>query len=162
MLRHTIQSIGPRVATFKDDILIAQSLLAWMSPYSKNKMYHKMQREKLYNLHTKVYFNYIFFVSKKNQNSVQSIFAIVKKTFSKRTRILFFLFYLFIAWYVFFEKNQMYHKMQREKLYNLQTEVYLNCVPFMFKKTPNTVRSVSTMAKIGCTDFWFFFETKNI
>ncbi len=43
--------------------------------------------------------------------------------------------------------------MQREKLYNLQTEVYLNCVPFMFEKTSNTVRSVSTKTNIDCTEF---------
>jgi hypothetical protein len=37
-----------------------------------------MQREKLYNLHNKAYLNYMIFVFKKKQNSVQLIFAIAK------------------------------------------------------------------------------------
>ena len=48
-------------------ILILRSLLLWMSLYSKNKIYHKMQREKLYNLHKKAYFNSIVFGSKKRK-----------------------------------------------------------------------------------------------
>ena len=37
-----------------------------------------MQREKLYNLQTKVYFNNIRFVFKKVQNSARSIFVVAK------------------------------------------------------------------------------------
>ncbi len=37
-----------------------------------------MQFEKLYNLQTKVYFNFILFVFKKKQNSVTPIFVVAK------------------------------------------------------------------------------------
>jgi hypothetical protein len=50
--------------------------------------------------------------------------------------------------------------MQREKLYNLQIKVYFNCILFMFKNTPNSLRSVFTTAKIGRTAFCVFFENK--
>jgi hypothetical protein len=37
-----------------------------------------MQHEKLYNLQTKVYFNYVLFVSEKKQNSVRQSFTVAK------------------------------------------------------------------------------------
>ena len=40
----------------------------------------------------------------------------------------------FIIKVVYF-KNKVYHKMQREKLYNLDTKVYFNCILFVLKKT---------------------------
>ena len=54
----------------------------------KNKIYVKIDREKLYKLQTKVYFNNIDFVLKRKQNFVGSIFSIVKKSVVfTRTRI---------------------------------------------------------------------------
>ena len=44
----------------------------------KNKIYVKIQREQLYKLQTKVYFNNIDFVLKKKQNFVRPIFAVTK------------------------------------------------------------------------------------
>ena len=65
-----------------------------------------MQREKLYNLQTKVHFNCILFVSKKKQNSVTSIFAIVKKSLFLHGREFLFLILSFITKYVSFKKTK--------------------------------------------------------
>ena len=45
----------------------------------ENKIYHKMQREKLYNLHCKTDFNCVLFVFKKTQNYVRPIFEVASR-----------------------------------------------------------------------------------
>ena len=41
----------------------------------------------------------------------------------------------------------MYHKMQREKLYNLQRTAYFNCLFFLFKKSKILYDQFSTLRK---------------
>ena len=62
---------------------------ALRAPYIllENKIYHKMQCEKLYNLHCKTYFNCVLFVFKKKQNYVSLIFEVTK---IHRTEFCFF------------------------------------------------------------------------
>ena len=104
----------------------------------------------------------IFFVLKKMQNSVRLIFAIVKKSFFYKNKNSFFLVYLFITQYVFFKRNKIYYKMRLETLYSLQRTVYFICILFMFKKTPNSMRSVFAKTKIDRTEFSFFLNTRRI
>src|ERR1700722_16012200 len=59
-------------------------------------------------------------------------------------------------------KNKIYHKMQREKLYNLQTKVYFNCILFVFKKKQNAVRPIFAVAKTDRTEFGVFLNIKSI
>jgi hypothetical protein len=76
-----------------------------------------MQREKLYNVHTKVYFNYIVFVFKKKQVSLTNSCHCEKIIFLREREFLFFILFLLPKMFL---KNSMCHKMQREKLYSLQ------------------------------------------
>ena len=115
-----------------------------------------MQREKLYYLQSKAYFNSILFIFKKSK----TLSPLQKNHFFLHKReISFFSFHLFIIQYVSLQ-NEIYHEMQRQKLYNLQRTVYFISVLFVFEKTPNSMRSVFVMAKIGCTEFCFFLKTK--
>ena len=67
------------------------------SPYSKNKMYQKMQREKLYNLHKSAYFIGAPFVFKMNRILSDQISTLQKwHLFSYQMNSLFFLFHRFI------------------------------------------------------------------
>ena len=52
--------------------------------------------------------------------------------------------------------------MQREKLYNLQTKVYFNCILFVFKKEQNAVRPIFAVAKTDRTEFGVFLNIKSI
>ena len=63
---------------------------------TKKKIYVKIQREKLFKLQTKVYFNNIDFVLKKKQNFVRSVFSIVERQFFYTNENSFFLSYLSI------------------------------------------------------------------
>ena len=101
---------------------------------------------------------YSFF--KKKQNSVRPTFAIVKKIIFLHEREFLFLILSFYHLICVSSKKTIYHKMQDEKLYSLQRTVYFNCVLFMLKNTPNSVRSVFATAKIGRTEFCFFLKTK--
>jgi hypothetical protein len=44
-------------------------------------------------------------------------------------------------------KHKIYDKMHREKLYNLQTEIYFNCLLFAVKKQQNSVRPIFEIVK---------------
>ncbi len=160
-----IQSMGSRSTTFKNNIfsnLLTTYYFNSSIIVALNKIYHKMQFKKLYNLQTKVYFNCILFVFKKRQNSVRLILTIVKRSFFYTNENSFFLFYLFITWYIFLKKRKIYHKIQREKAYNLQNKIYFISVLFMFKTTANSVQSFFATTKIGLTEFCFFLKTKSI
>ena len=54
----------------------------------------------------------------------------------------------FITWYVLLEKNKIHHKMQREKLYNLQRIIYILKARFVFKKKIVSWRSIFDASKI--------------
>ena len=95
-----IQSISPRSTTFKDNILILWSLLLWMSDYSKNKTCYKMQREKLYNLQTKVHFNCILLILKKTKTLCDRFVPLWKNHFFTHTRIPF-------SYFIFLSRNML-------------------------------------------------------
>ena len=46
--------------------------------------------------------------------------------------------------------------MQREKLYNLQANVYLKCILLVFKKKENSVRPIFAVVKTDRTHFGVF------
>jgi len=126
----------------------------------KNKLCHRMQPEKLYNLQTKFYFNNILFVFKTSKTLCHRFSPLWKKWFFSMNKNSFFLVYLFITQYVFFKRNKIYYKMRLETLYSLQRTVYFICILFMFKKTSNSMQSVFAKMKIDRTEFSFFFEHK--
>jgi len=157
-----MQSMGSRSTTFKNNIfsnLLTTYYFNSSIIFALNKIYHRMQFEKLYNLQTKVYFNFILFV---RQNSTRLILTIVKRSFFYTNQKFFFLFYLFITWDTFFKNRKICHKIQREKAYNLQNKIYFISILFMFKTTANSVQSFFATTKIGLTEFCFFLKTKII
>jgi hypothetical protein len=102
-----------------------------------------------------------FLFSKKAKLCATNFRHCEKNDFFTRTRIPFS-YFIFLSPNMFsLKNNKIYHKMQCEKLYNLQTKVYFNCILFMFKNTPNSVRSVFATAKIGHTAFFFKQEVYN-
>ena len=109
-----------------------------------------MQREKLYNLQTKVYFNNILFVFKKMQKSVQPIFAIVKKIVFLQQWEFLLLILFFYRLLCFFKRNKIYYKMQLEKLYSFQRTVYSICILFMLKK----LQGISTWNRPPIPKWW--------
>jgi hypothetical protein len=46
-----------------------------------------------------------------------------------------FAFHILIPKYVLLKKDSIYHKMQRETLYNLHNKSYFNCVIFVFEES---------------------------
>jgi len=65
--------------------------------FIKKKIYHKMQREKLYNLHRTANFAVVLFVVKIDKILINQILTLRKRYFfGKRRKIRFFLFRLFI------------------------------------------------------------------
>ena len=68
-------------------------LLHHLIGFIKNKIYHKMQREKLYNLQSKAYFNCILFVSKKAKLYVINVRRCKKSFFLHEQGILFVISY---------------------------------------------------------------------
>jgi hypothetical protein len=81
-----------------------------------------MQHKKLYNLHKTAYFTFAFIYFENRQNSEGSNFDVAKKFFFVCEECVFF---LFVTWYVLFKKKKVHHKMQREKLYDLQKEQFV-------------------------------------
>jgi hypothetical protein len=59
------------------------------------------------------------------------------------------------------QKNKIYHKMQREKLYNLQIKVYFNCILFVFKKSKTLSDQFFVVAKTDRTEFGVFLNMKS-
>ena len=122
----------------------------------QNKIHHKMQREKLYNLQRIVYFNCVLFVLKKKQNSVGPVFAVAKKSFfSTQTRNFLFLISYFYH-LIRFIKKEIYHNIQREKLYNLHSKAYCDC----FQKKQNSVWPIFARSKSGRSKFCPFWKQK--
>jgi len=123
----------------------------------KNEIYDKMQREKPYNLQSKAYFNCILFVFKKSKTLCDQFLPLRKKSFlSKQMRNFFFLISSFYH-RIHFIKKEIYHEMQREKLYNLQRTVCLNCVLFVFKILCD---QFSPLRKLIAQNFAFFKNKK--
>jgi len=93
----------------------------------------------------------------KKQNSVRPVSPLRKKSFfSKQTRNFFFLTSSFYH-RIHFIKKEIYHEMQREKLYNLQRTVYFNCVRFVFKILCD---QFSPLRKLIAQNFAFFKNKK--
>ena len=86
--------------------LIFSSLI---SLYYKNRIYQKMQREKLYTLHTTAFFIVALFVFKMDKTFSNQILTVRKRCFflTERT-FLFFFFHLFIVSNCLLEKNNIY------------------------------------------------------
>ena len=59
--------------------------VTWYLLFRKKKIYYKVQREKLYNLQNKTYFNCIFLV--KEIKTLRDQFLIVQKTHAKRNSV---------------------------------------------------------------------------
>ena len=79
-----------------------------------------------------------FFVFQNWQNSKRSDFDAAKKSFSIYDRCVFD---LFITCYVLL-KNKIYHKMQRERIYNLYKTAFLTVALVVFKSD-----QISTLQK---------------
>src|SRR3954463_9650017 len=65
---------------------------------------------------------------------MRSVFVIVKKSFFLHERKIRFFFTFFVILYISLRKSKIYHKMQREKLYNLHNKTYFNYLFFVFEK----------------------------
>ncbi len=157
--------MGSRSTTFKNNIfsnLLTTYYFNSSIIVALNKIYHRVQFAKLYNLQTKVYFNFVLFVFKKRQNSVELILTIVKRAFFLQEQEFLLLILSFYHLIYFFLKGKIYHKIQREKAYNLQNKIYFISVLFMFETTANSVQSFFATTKIGLTEFCFFLKTKSI
>ena len=83
----------------------------------KNKIYVKIQREKLYKLRTQVYFNNIVFFLKNKQSFVRSIFFIVKKSVLLHERE-------FLSYNMFALKETRY-SLKSSALYKKQFIIFL-------------------------------------
>ncbi len=78
----------------------------------ENKMYQKVQHEKLYNLHWIANFTVIIFLFKIEKILSDQISTLRKRYFFLvNNEFFFFLFHLVFTWYVLFEKNQRRYRM---------------------------------------------------
>ena len=81
-----------------------------------------------------------------------------KRPISSTAKILpergprFFVFHLFLTQYVLFQRNRIWRRMQREKLYKLQTTVYLNA----FWKKAKFSEPLFTESRIGRSEYCLF------
>ncbi len=99
----------------------------------------------------------VYFLFSKKAKLCTTSFAVAKKIiFSKQTRNFFFLTSSFYH-RIHFIKKEIYHEMQREKLYNLQRTVYFNCVRFVFKILCDLF---SPLRKLIAQNFAFFKNKK--
>jgi len=94
-----------------------------------------MQREKLHNLHRTAYFTVALIYFENRQNSSRSNFDVVKKVFFAYAANAFFSYLSPDMFYL--KKKKIHHKMQREKLYNLQRTVHIIYTAFFIKKKQN-------------------------
>jgi hypothetical protein len=101
--------------------------------YQKNKIYHKMQREKFYNLRKTAYFIVALFVLIRSKILSDQFSTLQKRYFFGTRWIHFFPFHLLVTWYFLFKKNKMHQKMQRKKPYNLYKMLVLSAY-FLFPK----------------------------
>jgi hypothetical protein len=79
---------------------------------------------------------YICSFSFQNDQILSYWFSILRKwCFFGRRCIHFCLFHIFITWYLLFKENKIHHRMQREKLYNLQSKAHFNYLLLVSKKS---------------------------
>ena len=71
----------------------------------------------------------------------------------------YFTFRILISNYILL-KNKFYVKIQREKLYKLQTKVYFNNIDFVLKKKLKFVQPIFAVAKTYRTEFRIFSRRK--
>ncbi len=81
--------------------------------------------------------------SQNEQNFERPIFDSAKTIFFGVQDKFIFSYFTFLSLDIFYLKSKIYHKMQREKLYNLQSKAYFNCILLVFKKKQNPVRPFS-------------------
>jgi hypothetical protein len=117
------------------------------------KIYHKMQREKFYNLRKTAYFIVALFVLITSKILSDQFSTLQKRYFFGTRWIHFFSFHLFITWYFLFKKNKMHQKMQREKPYKLYKMLILSAY-FLF---PKKVKFYPTVPK---KIIFFLYEEK--
>ncbi len=107
-----------------------------------------MQRQKLYKLHKATYFIVAIFVLKTKKALSDQISTLLKDhVFPREQEIIFFLISSLYQLIYFRKKNKIYYKMQRGKLYNLQSKVQFNCVLSVLKKGKIPCDQYSTSRK---------------
>ncbi len=102
----------------------------------KNNIYHKMQREKLYNPHSKPYFNWIMFVFKGNK-TLRIQFSRLRNDhlFLHECEISFFLFHLFIVNMISQEKTKYTTRCSVKR----STIYIIKLIPIMYKLRRKTL-----------------------
>jgi hypothetical protein len=123
----------------------------------KGRIYHMMQREKLYNLHKTIYFIVVLFGSRLDKILAIKLPSCEKDNFFDIWQIKFLLFHRSITKIVYQKRNKIHHKMQREKLYNLHSKAYCNC----FQKEENSLWSVSAILKIWSVKTLSILKTRS-
>ncbi len=123
----------------------------------KGRIYHTMQREKLYNLHKTTYFIVVLFGSRLDKILAIKLSSCEKDNFFDIRQIKFLLFHRSTTKIVYEKRNKIHHKMQCEKLYNLRSKVYCNC----FQKGENSLWSVFTILKIWSLKTLSIFKTRS-
>ena len=94
----------------------------------KNKIYVKIQCEKLYKVQIKVYFNYIYIVLKIKQDFVRSIVSIVKKSVFFTGMRIHFSYLIFLSRNMFALKETRYtirYSLKISALYMKQFIMFL-------------------------------------
>jgi hypothetical protein len=120
----------------------------------RNKIYHKMQHKKLYNLHKIAYFIVALLVFKMNK-ILSDQFSSVRKRYFRYKINAFFRISSFCHLISLSKKYKIHHKMQREKLYNLQRKAYFNCV-LLVKKNRILSDQFSKPRKKSCEEKFLF------
>ena len=113
-----------------------------------------MQREICYNLRNSTYFHCLLLFSKEAK-----LCAICSQHYEKV--ILFYTntkdeFLLHFYHLIRFTKNEIYHKTQREKIYNLSNKTYYNCS----KTKQNSVLPILARSKCRRSKFYIIEKQK--
>ena len=106
-------------------------------------MYHKMQREKLFNLHTATYFIAAIFVFEIDKILSNQVVKMRKRQCFRYTTNSFLLFHCLSPDMLYQKKNKIHHKMQREKLYNLHSKAYCR----LFSKKEKSMEPIISIPK---------------
>jgi hypothetical protein len=101
-------------------------------------MYKKMQRERLYNLHTTAFFHSSTCYFQNGQNYVRPNFnRVEKRYFFWYWRVRFFLFHLFIIWYVLLKEHKIPQSAAWKALQFTQDSFSYSCT-FCFQNRQNS------------------------
>jgi len=118
------------------------------------RIYHTMQREKLYNLHKTTYFAVLLFVSRLDKILAIKLRLCEKDNFFDTWQTKLLLFQRCITKINYQKRNKIHHEMQREKLYNLHSKAYCNC----FKKRKILCDQFLQCSKSGSSRLCIFWK----